>query len=177
MRISLRIFEICGENFVHHSSSPTRIFSISHTNSHSLSQSTNRDLALLCMQIADFSTMFIVIWISLFKRWVAPEVHFSMIVVCILAPFISNKHTHTDFYSEFRGFVWRTFYCAAHCSTHSISPFSVSPFVYGFSECPIFNLHLHCFKNTLSTHTMPTFKFKHTINLSTAQLESHSLLT
>lgn len=70
-------------------------FSLFLTQSHtlSLSQSTNRDLALLCMQIADFSTMLIVIWISLFKRWVAPEVHFSMIVVCILAPFISNTHT------------------------------------------------------------------------------------
>lgn len=73
-------------------------------------------------------------------------------LLCVSLRHSFQTHTHTDFYSEFRGFVWRTFYCAAHCSTHSISPFSVSPFVYGFSECPIFNLHLHCFKNTLSTH-------------------------
>lgn len=152
-------------------------FSLFLTQSHtlSLSQSTNRDLALLCMQIADFSTMLIVIWISLFKRWVAPEVHFSMIVVCILAPFISNTHTPISI---------RNFgvLCGAHFIVLLIaqliqSLLSLSRLLFmDFPSVP-FLIYIYIVSKTHSAHTMPTSKFKHTINLSTAQLESHSLLT
>lgn len=133
MRVSLRLFEICGKfRIILCASFYLSLYSFSHYFTHSVNKLRfEADRAACILQI--FAQMFIVIWISLFKRWVAPEVHFPW----LFSVSFCLKYT------------FRSPFVCTLLNAITLSTFiSLLPFVHAFSKCPIFQIYIYIVPKT-----------------------------
>lgn len=136
-------------------------------------QSTNKDLASQlssACRFCRFSTMFIVIWISLFKRWVAPEVHFVWLCVYRHFPFIlaSNSIITTTINTHFH--CWHVGMHNSMCTllTRTLTIPTYSQFLTLFMDFPSVPFLIYIY---IVSKTTPTFRISSTQSIYHQQNE------